>query len=102
MQPLALEAVENASRQMVKAAQQTVPVKTGRLRASIGIGSTTVTTRRATADVEARTHYAAFVEFGTVNMAPRAYMRTAARQITPGFKRAAAVVGTEALTRSLT
>jgi hypothetical protein len=77
-------------------------VKTGRLRASIGIGTVSSEANSVAATVEARTSYAAFVEFGTVRMAPRAYMRTSAKVITPGFKRAAELIGVEALTRSLT
>ena len=102
LEPLSLKVVERAARDMAKAAQQTVPVRTGRLRASIGIGSVRVSSKQASATVEARTPYAAFVEFGTVNMAPRAYMRTAAHQITPRFVRSAAQIGAEALTRGLT
>ena len=73
LRPLALEAVESAANAGVKAAQRTVPVDTGRLRASIGIGAIAAQPTFVSATFEARTTYAGFVEFGTARMGPRPY-----------------------------
>ncbi len=59
-------------------AKRIVPVKTGFLRDSIVVTRVETLRTGAAVRVEAQAPYALFVEFGTVHMGPRAFMRTAA------------------------
>ena len=102
IQPLSFEAVESTARKGVNVAQGVVPVRTGRLQASISVDTTQVENTRTVGEYSAKTAYAKFVEEGTVHFGPRRYMQTSARIITPKFKQAAATIAIEALTRSLT
>lgn len=54
-----------------------VPVRTGTLRRSINTQVVFQSSTRVTARIGPNTDYAAFVEFGTVRMAARPYMRPA-------------------------
>ncbi len=102
MQPLSLEAVQATARKGVNVAQGVVPVRTGRLQASIGIDSFKVLSGQTIGEYSAKAEYAKFVEEGTSRFGPRRYMQTSARIITPKFKKAAATVAVEALRRTLT
>ncbi len=64
---------------MVREARRIVPVRTGRLRASIRVGPDREAGRTgaAAATIIADAPYAGFVEFGTVRMSPRPYLRPA-------------------------
>lgn len=72
-------ALFQASTKVVQTAKQLVPVRTGNLRDSIGLAPGTEGGRTGTAlvSVVATAPYAGYVEFGTVHMAPRPYMRPA-------------------------
>ncbi len=102
IKPLSLEAVQATARKGVNVAQGVVPVRTGRLQASIGIDSFKVTTGQTVGEYSAQAEYAKFVEEGTVHFGPRRFMQTSARIIKPKFRRATEVIAIEALTRSLT
>ncbi len=102
MKPLSLEAVQATARKGVNVAQGVVPVRTGRLQASIGIDSFKVLSGQTIGEYSAKASYAKFVEEGTVHFGPRRFMQTSARIIKPKFRRAAGVVAIEALTRSFT
>ena len=70
------QGIEEAGRECVERAKELVPVRTGRLRDSIGM-------RRIGAGkivVEAKAPYAGYVEYGTRYMKPRPYMRPATRE----------------------
>ena len=102
IQPLSFEAVESNLRKGVNVAQGVVPVVFGQLQSSISVDTTQVETNRTVGEYSAKAPYAKFVEEGTVHFGPRRYMQTSAKVITPKFKRDAATIGIEALTRSLT
>lgn len=59
-------------------AKRIVPVKTGFLRDSIVVTRAETLQTGAAVRIEAQAPYARFIEFGTVHIAPRAFMRTAA------------------------
>ncbi len=67
------EALKEMAEEVVDAAQGFAPVRTGRLRDSIAVISVTDTE----AIIGAGAPYAAFVEFGTMHMAARPFMRPA-------------------------
>lgn len=58
-------------------AKERAPVRTGTLRRSINTQVHDVSPTRVLARIGPNTHYAAFLEFGTVRMAARPYMRPA-------------------------
>ena len=71
--PVATATLNEIAEGVVEQAQGLAPVKTGRLRASIGItaqGDNFV-------EVSATAPYAGYVEFGTIKMSPRPFMRPA-------------------------
>ncbi len=102
IQPLSLEAVQSTARKGVNVAQGVVPVRTGRLQASISIDTFQVQASRTIGEYSAKALYAKFVEEGTSRFGPRRYMQTSARIVTPKFKKAATTIAVEALRRSLT
>ncbi len=102
IKPLSLEAVQATARKGVNVAQGVVPVRTGRLQASIGVDSFKVLSGQTIGEYSAKAEYAKFVEEGTVHFGPRRYMQTSARIIKPKFRRATEVIAIEAIRRSLT
>ena len=102
VKPLSLAAVQSTLVKGVNVAQGVVPVRTGRLQASIGIDTVRVENTRTVGEYSAKASYAKFVEEGTVHFGPRRFMQTSARIITPKFKKAAGTIAVEALRRSLT
>ena len=87
---------------IVREAQRLVPKKTWRLHNSIQVGPTSESraTHTARATVQATAPYAGFVEFGTVHMAPRSYMRPAIAKYRGEYQKAILKAGTQLLTRS--
>lgn len=74
--PLAVKTLQEAGREMADEARANAPVKTGRLRASIGSEDTPTG-----AIISAKAPYAGFVEWGTSRMTGRGYMSAAAGQV---------------------
>lgn len=76
--------VRASAQRVVSTAQQLVPVDTGATKGSIH-----ATTRQNGFDLEAQigptTEYAPYLEYGTVRMAPHAFMGPALDRETPGF-----------------
>ena len=103
IKPLSFEVVEANIRKGVNVAQGVVPVRTSQLQRSISIDTTQVETSRTIGEYSAKAPYAKFVEEGVAGrFGPRRFMQTSARIIKPKFKRDAATIAIEALTRSLT
>ncbi len=75
-------------------AQAKPPVKTGALKASIGVD---ITDGGFAAEIGPTVHYGAYVEFGTRRMAPQPYMGPAFDAVAPGFEEAITQIGGEIL-----
>ena len=97
LERLSLETVQSMTRKGANVAQGVVPVRTGRLQASISVDSTSVESNRIVGEYSAKASYAKFVEEGTVHFGPRRYMQTSARIILPKFRKATAAIGVKAL-----
>lgn len=82
--PLASVAVRKTALDIESRAKSLAPVRTGNLRASIGV----TTTGDLAAEVGPTANYGKYVEFGTWKMAPRPYMSPAMQAVAPGFLQA--------------
>lgn len=81
--PGAVSAELTAGAERVAArARELVPVRTGTLRASIGVRTASA---GAGVQVEATAPYAAYVEFGTIHMAAEPYLQPAVDEVTPAL-----------------
>jgi len=77
--------VEITARAIEKTAKQLVPVDTGRLRSSIRPYPIGWSLEKS---IEARTHYAKYIEFGTRRYSGKPFMRPAFQKHKKGFDRA--------------
>ena len=85
--------VEHSNR-LTDIARERCPKESGRLARSIW---STVDLVGLSAEVGPYAFYAAFVEYGTHEMAPRPYMAPALAEVEPGFLEAFAQLGGDAL-----
>ena len=85
--------VEHANR-LAEVAKERCPRETGRLANSIWASVDMV---GLSAEIGPFAYYAAFVEYGTHEMAPRPYMAPALAEVEPGFLEAFAQLGGDAL-----
>jgi HK97 gp10 family phage protein len=83
------ELVRASAQRVVATSQQLVPVDTAATRNSI---HATPTDGGLGAEIGPTTSYAPYLEFGTVKMAPRAFMGPALDRETPGFIEGAAQI----------
>lgn len=83
--------VDATAQRVVATAQRLVPVDTGTTKSSIHATRLGFASQGAIeAEIGPTTHYAPHLEYGTVNMAPHAFMGPALDRETPGFVAAAA------------
>jgi HK97 gp10 family phage protein len=71
------EATFQGARVVAIAAQDKAPYRTGRLKESIFVSNPEKKIKKTTSYARTLEHYAIFVEFGTVHMAPQAFFRPA-------------------------
>lgn len=79
------EVVRASAQRVVATAQSFVPVDTGATRSSIHATTTQAGLAGVEAEIGPTTHYAPFLEYGTVKMAPHAFMGPALDRETPAF-----------------
>ncbi|GAA2183383.1 hypothetical protein GCM10009785_26740 [Brooklawnia cerclae] len=87
-------AVAKAAFDVEAQAKEIAPVKTGALKASIGVG---ISSDGLTAEVGPTVEYGPEVEYGTSRMAPRAYLGPALDVVGPSFAAAIEQIGGEIL-----
>lgn len=75
------ELLVNAAMNVLERAKQRCPVDTGNLRNSIVLEGAEGFTLGNDLVISAKAPYAAYVEYGTANQAPQAFMRPAAEEI---------------------
>lgn len=94
VRPMAGKALTKAGNDVIRVAQRLVPVDTSATQNSIGMDSAPL--ERV---IGPTTEYAPYLEMGTANMAPRAFMGPAADLVAPALAEALARLGAEVMRR---